>query len=108
MPKKMETKWAAIGMNPPGDSDGEFEYIETVRNMVVRHREALAGLSDPYAKDDHKAFHQEQADAMKAALDSVDKADLDAALALIDHAESFPQHVAAIGQEPVAPEGSEG
>lgn len=100
MAKKLETKWAAIGMNPPGDADGEFEYIETVRNLIVRHREAVAGLSDPYGADNaRKAFHEEQAAFVTEKLDKVDKADLEAALALIDHAESFPQHVAEIGQD---------
>jgi hypothetical protein len=101
---KVESKFSKLGLTPPGDGqDLDRVYSESVQNLIRQQQEA-AHLLETAGSDDMRAMAQENSDRVTGMLDLVTQTDLTAALAAIEDAASYPQHVAAVGQEPSAPE----
>jgi hypothetical protein len=94
---KLEKKWQALGMTPVKE-DGERVYRETVQNLILQHREALDVANE--SSDEAQAKEAEaRAVRIDEKLQSVADADVAAAMDAIDHAASFPQVIATVGEE---------
>jgi len=100
MATKVEAKFEALGLAPPGDGkDLDRVWSETVQNMIRQHQDALARSSDPYAVKAHQADAKQKAAYFKSMLDKVDTADVEAAVEAIQAAEAGDQHTLTIGEE---------